>query len=95
MSINNFISYLQQLLTMVDPNSAESIALAQKALDATVKLAMTSGKVNRDTATAMYRAQNYFVHLVENAEDFAGKPGRFQENEQKRHRLERMLVPHC
>lgn len=95
MSLRNFIAYLQQLLTMVDPKDEASYELARKALEATVELAFASGKADSVTLRAMRRAQDEFFYLVKSAEDFAGKPGHFRENEQKRHRLESVIVPHC
>ena len=95
MSLANFLSYLQQLLSMVDPKNKYSIGLAKNALSATISLARASGKADFTTLRAMVRAENQFQDLVEHAKDFAGVPGQYKENEQKRHRLEMMLVPHC
>lgn len=95
MSLKNFIAYLQQLLTMINPKDQYSIGLAKTALSATISLATASGKVDAVTRRAMNFAVNQFDYLVEHAKDFAGIPGNFKENEQKRQRLEMMLVPHC
>ena len=95
MSLANFISYLQQLLSMVDPKNKYSVGLAKNALSATIALARASKKADPITIRAMVSAEKEFENLVEHAEDFAGVPGKFKENEQKRHRLEMMLVPHC
>lgn len=46
MSFNNFISFLQQILTMVDENDRCSIALATSILSSTIALAEASGKVD-------------------------------------------------
>lgn len=95
MSLANFISYLQQLLSMVDPKNKYSIGLAKNALSATISLARASGKADPITIRAMVSAEYEFQNLVEHAKDFAGSPGKYKENEQKRKRLEMMLVPHC
>ena len=43
MSYDNFLSYLQQLLSMVNPKDKYSIALAKTALQSTIMLAQASG----------------------------------------------------
>ena len=95
MSIKNFIAYLQQLLSMIDPDNDYSVALAKSALTATVALVEASGKVDGMTRRTMRAALHAFNSLAEHAEDFAGTPGMYKENEQKRQRLEMMLYPHC
>ena len=57
MSFDNFLSYLQQLLSMVSPKNEYSIALAKTALSSTIMLARTSGKVDNLTSKAMYQLQ--------------------------------------
>ena len=47
------------------------------------------------TLRTMYAARSAFPFLVEHAEDFAGAPGKFPENEKKRSRLLNMLYPGC
>lgn len=95
MSSRNFILYLQQLLTMLDPKNEYSIALAKNALTTTIALAEVSGKVDPKTLRAMHTAEKQFQELALHAKDFAGKPGHFEENEQKRRRLEMFLFPYC
>ena len=95
MSLNSFIAYLQQLLTMVNPKDKYSVALAKSALSSTIALAKASDKIDPLTARAMMAAENEFEYLVENAKDFAGKPGKFEENEKRRRRLQLTLIPSC
>ncbi len=95
MSLNNFISYLQQILTMVDPKDKYSIALAKSALMSTIALAEASGKVDFQTQRAMRLAEMKFEQLVENAADYAGKPGKYEENERKRNRLKMSIACTC
>ena len=95
MSLKNFIAYLQQLLTMVDPRDAESIERAKAALNATVQFAVASHKVDGRTHRAMYEAIDQFDLLVQTASSFAGRPGAYVENEQKRRRLLNALYPGC
>ena len=45
MTMENFLSYLQQLLTMVDSRNECSIALAKTALSASFSLAKSSGMI--------------------------------------------------
>ena len=95
MSLNNFLSYLQQLLSMVDPANKYSVALAQAALDATVKLVRASGKADAVTMRTMVNAQREFRYLASHRDEFAGIPGDYNGNEQKRRRLGLMLQPGC
>ena len=95
MSLNNFISYLQQILSMIDPKDYYSVALGKTALSATIALAMASGKVDALTEHAMMRAEGQYFCLAENAKDFSGKPGKFEENERRRRRLLMTLSPGC
>lgn len=95
MSLENFISFLQQLLTMVDKKDAYSTALAKSILQSVVELAKASQKVDGRTLRAMDTAVGEFEELVLHAKEFAGKPGEILENEQKRSRLTMMLLPSC
>jgi len=95
MSFKNFIMYLQQILTMVDPKNEYSIALAKTALSSTISLAIASGKVDAPTIRLMRGAEEKFNYLVNHTKDFAGIPGQYLQNEQKRKRLEMFLYPHC
>ncbi len=95
MSENAFISFLQQLLTMLDRSDPASVDMARSALSSLVSLAEASGKADGVTLRTMYAARSAFPFLVEHAEDFAGAPGKFPENEKKRSRLLNMLYPGC
>ena len=95
MSKDNFLSYLQQLLTMVDPENSYSVALAQAALDATVELVRASAKADSLTVRIMVNAQHEFRYLTSHQKDYAGVPGEYRENEQKRRRLGLILQPGC
>ena len=95
MSEQNFLSFLQQILTMVDPENIESVEMGRMALSAVIRLAKSSEKVNGITLRMMYRAQRDYDDLVANADHFAGKPGQYLENEQKRRRLANAIRPGC
>ena len=95
MSLENFLSYLQQILTMVNPHDAKSVALAREALTSTVALAMMSGKIDPMAHRVMVVAEDSFEYLVQNARDFAGILGEYASNKQKRRRLGMILGPHC
>ena len=95
MSKKNFLMFLQELLTMVDKDNHYSVALAKNALTSVLAMAQVSRKVDGFTLRMMMRAEADFTRLVSYAEDFAGVPGDFQENEKKRNRLGQMLAPSC
>ncbi len=95
MTISNFLSYLQQLLSMIDPKDRYSVALAKNALSATCELAKISGKADPQTIRAMWRAEEEFEYLAENAKDFIGEPGAYEENEKRRRRLMNVVYPSC
>lgn len=95
MTLNNFLSYLQQILSMVDPGNRKSVALAKSALTATMALAYDSGKVGSETARAMCIAEQQFDYLILHAKEFAGKPGEAEENYRRRNRLKLTLIPSC
>lgn len=95
MTMENFLSYLQQLLTMIDSKNDCSIALAKSALSAVVSLAKTSRKADGIVLRAMMIAEREFEYLVEHKADFVGVPGEYQKNQVKRQRLAHMIMPGC
>lgn len=95
MSMDNFLSYLQQLLTMVDSRNDCSIALAKTSLSAVFGLAKASGKADSIVLRAMMIAEREFEYLVEHKADFVGVPGEYQKNKVKRQRLSHMVMPGC
>jgi len=95
MSMNNFLSFLQQILTMVEPKNAGSMALAKAALTSIVGLAKSSGKADAITIRCMMIAEREFEYLVGHRDDYVGVPGEYQKNQVKRQRLAHMIVPSC
>lgn len=95
MSLDNFLSFLQQLLTMVDPKNAASVELAKVSLRTVISLARTSRKVGMATYRLMNLAEAQFDLLVEHREDFVGIQGEYSENHARRKRLEHVLTPGC
>ncbi len=95
MSEQNFLSFLQQLLTMIDPEDTDSIELGRKALNAVIELAISSHKANASVVRMMMNAENCFDYLVRNAIHFIGAPGQFADNQQRRRRLANALRPGC
>lgn len=95
MTIDNFLSFLQQLLTMVDPKNECSIAIARNTLSGIITLASTSHKVEAITLRAMKMAEMEFDYLIENRNDFIGKPGQYELNNTRRHRLYHVIMPSC
>lgn len=95
MSLNNFLSYLQQLLTMVDPENPYSVGLVKTSLSAIVALAKGSQMVDAFTMRVMIGAEERLQYLIQHADDFKGKPGEYEENRHRRKRLELVCYPHC
>ena len=95
MTIDNFLSFLQQLLTMVDPKNECSIAIARNTLSGIISLASTSQKVEAITLRAMKRAEMELGFLIDNRDDFIGKPGQYEFNKTRRHRLYHVIMPGC
>lgn len=95
MSLDNFLSFLQQILTMVDKKDVNSVALAKSALETTVQFAIASKKVDNLTQSVMTTAIHAFDYLVENSKDFAGKPGDLLGNKQNRRKLQMAIMPSC
>ena len=95
MSYNNFLSYLQQILTMVDPENEYSVEYARMALTATITLARKSNKVDAITLRAMYSAKGSFDYLVEHRDSYSGVPGDYTGNEKRRRRLGLAIQPGC
>lgn len=95
MSMDNFLSFLQQLLTMVEPENESSVALAKAALTSVVGLAQSSGKADSITMRAMMIAERKFEYLVSHREDYAGVLEAYRNNQIKRQRLKNMIMPSC
>ena len=95
MPLENFLSFLQQLLAMVDPKNKASVELAKISLRTVISLAETSQKVGMATLRLMHLAEAQFDFLVMHREDYIGVPGEYSENHMKRKRLEHVLTPGC
>ncbi len=95
MSEGRFIQLLQALLTMVDPSSPTSVACVKNTLENVFALARESHKVDAITLRVMAEAIALSSHLINNRDDFAGKPGDHQGNYAKQQRLVQMLRPSC
>ena len=95
MSLENYLSFLQQIITMADPHDKASVALAKNAVTAVNALAHTSQKTDALTGRVMLVAEVQFERLLHHKDDFAGKPGDYMGNQNKRHRLLNVLRPGC
>lgn len=95
MSLENFLMFLQQILTMTDPEDKASRALAKISLESVLAMAEKSGMSDPATLRTMRAALSAFGFLISNKEDFAGKKGAYIENKAKRQRLLMALTPHC
>ena len=95
MTFENFLSYLQQLLTMVDSENEYSIALAHSALKSTIDLASISGKADPITVRSMEIAEMEFYSLAKHRGDFIGVPGEYEMNARRRRNLGLTIRPSC
>lgn len=95
MSMDNFLSFLQQILTMVETENAASAALAKAALTSVLGLAKASGKADAITIRSMMIAEREFEYLARHREDYIGVPGEYQMNQMKRRRLSYVIMPGC
>ena len=95
MSLDSFLSYLQQLITMVDPEDPYSVDLAKDALDATVEITLKSQMASQVVQDVMKEARREFQFIVKHKDSYAGVPGDLIMNGIKRRRLGTILRPGC
>ena len=95
MTMDNFLRFLQQLLTMADPADPDLVEKAENALRVVVDLVRSSHEVDTQTAFLMDCAINQFRHLLRFRDEFAGVRGKPMLNEQRRRRLRLALRPGC
>ncbi len=95
MSLNRFIMFLQELITMTNCDDRLAVAMAQNILSSLVALAFESQKADSITLRTMKNAEKTFEYIIAHANDFKGVPGDYENNEKKRRRLRLMLVPSC
>ena len=72
MTQKEFIGFLQNVLTLVNPAEACSVAVARTAVLSMVTLSMETGKVDKTTAAMMKSAVDDFDNLLQNREQFIG-----------------------
>lgn len=96
MSFDQFIRFLQSLLTMVSKNNTEeSIKKGTEILHNLYNLALSSHTADMQTTLAIRVACGEFEYLAYNADQFAGVPGQYSQNQAKRQRLSMVVTPHC
>ena len=95
MSLDSFLSYLQQLITMVDPEDPYSVDLAKDALDATVEITLKSQMASQVVQDVMKEARREFQFIVKHKDSYARVPGDLIMNGIKRRRLGTILRPGC
>ena len=95
MSLENYLMFLQQVITMTDPHDVVSKALAKMSLESVMAMATKSDMADPITLRCMHAALIRFEFLMQHRDDFAGKKGAYLANKAKRQRLEMLLVPHC
>ena len=95
MSLEKFLEFLQQIITMTNPEDVSSRTHARIALESLYALTRKSGMATPVTIRAMRDAVFRFDFLMAHRKEYAGKQGAYLENKAKRQRLEMLLVPHC
>ena len=95
MSQRGFIAFLQELITMTDPDDERSRRLAAMVLWNIIEMARKTNTVDSITMRLMYFASNDLNRLLEHRDEFAGVPGQTVENRAKRKRLLYALHPEC
>ena len=96
MSIENFLSFLQQLLTIVDPEDPQSVNMVKSLLlDLKILSDHTTKPFGFSTRSLITAANSEINYLIAHSSEFAGKPGEYDANRKKRQRLQFLLTPHC
>ena len=96
MTTENFLSFLQQLLTIVDPKDQQSVNMVKSLLLDLKILSDHNTKPFGLVTRRMITVANLRIdYLIEHSSEFAGKPGEYDANHKKRQRLHILLTPHC
>ena len=97
MSLKDYLKFLQNLITMLDPNDKQSCECFENALRAVFQMMRMSGKADGITMEHAWEAQlPHSVHaLIRMRDEFAGVPGEYEKNKKKRERLLHVIAPHC
>ncbi len=95
MSFERYIEFLQQIITMTDPDDPEEMLAAENVLKNLLDLARRSHKADPLTLRAMRAGCGAFQYLMRNRDNFAGKPGDVSGNRAKRQRLAQAVRPNC
>ena len=96
MSTENFLSFLQQLLTIVDPKDQQSVNMVKRLLSDLKTLSDYNTKSFEMFTRKMIEAANLEIdYLIAHRSEFAGKPGKYDANYKKRQRLHMLLAPNC
>lgn len=84
MSTHNFLSYFQQLLTMVESGNPYSVALARTALNTTVEMARLSRQSDEKTLRLMMKVQSQFDYFLQHRKEYMRIPDNHEENSKRR-----------
>ena len=96
MTVENFLSFLQQLLTIVNPNDQQSVNMVKSLLlDLKILSDHDTKTFGRLTYMTIAAANSQIDFLIEHSSEFAGKTGEYDANYKKRQRLHILLAPHC
>ena len=95
MSKDLFLRLLQSLITITDPLDQRHVELVKSIINNLFDLCRETGKCDAYTLRLIHSAYCNYQGLVDNKDSFAGNPGNFINNDNKRKRLEMALYPHC
>lgn len=96
MTIDNFLSFLQQMLTILDPSDEKSVDMVRSIiLDLKILSEHNSKAFGSATCDIIRRTNIIFDQLVDHRDEFAGVRGDYAGNKSKRDRLLMSLRPHC
>ncbi len=95
MSKRGFIAFLQELLTMTNPDDTRTVHLAHMVLWNIIEMVEKTKTADPFTRRLMFMADYSLDVLIQQREEFIGVPGQTAENEKKRARLLQFIYPSC
>lgn len=95
MTEENYLSFLQQLLTMTDSSDRVSVIRAESILLNLFEIMRNTENTNPVVTRMVMLTIRQFRYLLDHAKDFTGKPGEYKLNAEKRRRLALVIEPGC
>lgn len=93
MEMDDFLVFLQQVLTMVDARDPGSIDLGNVALITVTGLARKSDRTSPMVLKTMEASMHLFGQLIAHREEFIPVPGETQKNQLRKQRLLKVIQP--